>query len=241
MSDPSVKSSWTCCAKPELLRETVGTGRRRWHALAALSLSWLLFSVGAPGAQALAQDAANINPFLGPEYASWMTGAVGAIASEAERQQFQLLESDAAAAAFVTEFWQQPGRGEIKELYDRRFSEAEKRFAEGVYPGGRSDRGAIFILYGEPESIEYEEFRDIDEPDVEIWRYPKKAERGLDGERPARQYRFVKVGDRTRRFDRGDQLDPTTRRRRIPRTQLPFDRRLDQAVHLDAFGQVRRR
>ena len=181
---------------------------------AQVALALVAFVVAA--AQAANAQPENINPFLGPQYADWLVGAIGEIASEEERSAYLLLEADEEAAQFSEEFWQQPGQAAIRELYERRFAEAEKRFAEGVYAGGRSDRGTIFVLYGEPEMIEYEEFRDVRDPDVEVWRYPKKAEPGLDGERPQRTYRFVRVDDRIRRFERGDRFDPATQRRRQP-------------------------
>jgi GWxTD domain-containing protein len=179
------------------------------------------FAFGLLVAAAVAGQAELINPFLGPEYARWLVGAVGEIASDSERDEFLLLEEDEDARRFVESFWAQPSRSGIRDLYQSRYAEADRRFAEGVYPGGRTDRGAIFVLYGEPEAIEYEEFRDIEEPDVEIWRYTKQADLGLDGKKPKRTYRFVKVGDLTRRFERGGEFDPETQRRRRPRSALP--------------------
>lgn len=160
------------------------------------------------------------NPFLGPRYAQWLVGAAGDIASEAERQEYLRLESDEAAAAFIERFWS--SQGTVKQVFDQRAAEADKRYTEGTVPGRRTDRGAIYILYGDPEESEYEEHRNIDDPPVEAWRYPKKAEPGLDGERPLRTYRFIRWGEVTVRFQKGDPNDPDVRRRRRPDPLRPF-------------------
>ena len=55
----------------------------------------------------------------------------------------------------------------------------------------------MLILYGEPESIEFESPRKVGDPPLEVWNYPKDAPEGLDGEEPKRLYRFVDLGDTT--------------------------------------------
>lgn len=180
-------------------------------------LAWTLVLVMAVASAASAQDERRLeltNPFLGPRYAQWLVGAVGDIATEEERSEYLGLESDEDARAFIDEFWQ--GRGTLQQVYEQRAEEADKRFTEGTVPGRRTDRGAIFILFGEPEESEYEEHRNIDDPPVELWRYPKKAEPGLGGEKPNRTYRFIRWGEVTVRFERGDPNDPNVRRRRRP-------------------------
>ena len=80
----------------------------------------------------------------------------------------------------------------------------------------------MFILYGEPEEITYEDQRHVDDPPVEMWRYSKTAEVGLDGKKPERVYRFAKVGDLTRMFKKGSPDDPAVaRERRPPNARLP--------------------
>ena len=164
-----------------------------------------------------------IQPFLGDEYAQWMIGAIGSIASADEIDAFQRLRDDEAAAAFIQEFWlRRKKAGEednaFRDLYERRAADADDEFSEGYLPGRRTDRGAIYILYGPAEETEYEEFRDISEPDVELWRYPKKAEKGLDGRGPLRLYRFARQGDVIRFYK-----PPTeSELRRRARTRRPF-------------------
>jgi GWxTD domain-containing protein len=185
-------------------------------------LLWLV----AAALPALASDEADAlaltNFQLGPQYSQWLVGALGRIASDAERTEFLALDGDAAAAAFVERFWAQPGRDRVRRIYDERAELADRRFGEAAFPGRKTDRGTIFILYGEPEEIEYEDQRHVDEPPVELWRYAKDAEAGLDAERPERIYRFAKSGDLTRMFRKGSPEDPAViRQRRPPNARLP--------------------
>lgn len=159
------------------------------------------------------------NPLLGPAYAQWLVGAIAHMATEQERQSYLRLRNDQAAQAFIDAFWQRH-QGLIAP-YEHRAEEADRRFTEAAYPGRRTDRGTIFILYGEPDSIEYEEFRAIEEPTVERWRYDKDRPVGLDDERPKRQYRFAKSGDLTRFFKGGRSRPPRPDPSQPPRLGEP--------------------
>ena len=164
-----------------------------------------------------------INPLLGPEYARWLVGPIAELATEKERKAFLELTDDAGAKRFAEQFWQGE-RSRVRALYDERVAEADKRFAEGTYVGSETDRGAIYIVYGEPEEVEFEEHRDVRDPPVELWRYGKKAEPGLNGRRPDKTYRFTKYDDVTVRFRKGGPNDPQTRRRRQPDPFAPSGR-----------------
>lgn len=189
---------------------------RRLAALAGLALmAW-------SASPAAAQDDRKLdltNPFLGPRYAQWLVGAAGQIASDAERREYLRLESDQDAQSFIDGFW--TNREKVHQVYEQRAEEADKRFTEGTVPGRRTDRGAIHILYGDPEESEYEQHRNIEDPPVELWRYPKQAGPGLDGKKPLRTYRFIRWGEVTVRFEKGDPNDPDVRRRRRPDTFRP--------------------
>lgn len=143
------------------------------------------------------------NPLLGIEYSYWLVGPIAAIASETEVDAYLALASDEEAARFVEAFWSRRNEGTAvftktpQKLFEERGVEADKRFTEGTYPGGRTDRGTIFILYGEPEKVEFESPTEVDRPTLELWRYPKDAPKGLDGERPKTSYRFFEDGDKT--------------------------------------------
>lgn len=156
-----------------------------------------------------------INPFLGPGYASWLVGPVGQLADEEERTLYLLLESDDEAVAFVGEFWSRRDSG-LRRQFDLRAAEADKRYSESGRLGRRTDRGMVYILFGDPEKTEWEEHRDIDDPDVQLWTYAKSAAKGLNGRKPARRYRFARDGDVMRLFS-NDPADPANRRRRMLR------------------------
>jgi len=157
----------------------------------------------------------NLNPLLGPRYSRWLEGAIGRIASKSEREEYLRLDNDQAAEDFIGDFWSKPEHELIREIYQKRAKEADRNFTEAQVDGRRTDRGMVFILYGQPKEVEFEEFRDVDEPPVLLWRYDRRRSGiGLDGERPAKTFRFVKAGDLTRLFRKGDPLDPTEQRRR---------------------------
>jgi len=171
---------------------------RRGRAAALLLAAAL---VAAPG---LALDAIDLfNPLLSPDYASWLVGPYGRMASKEEIREFGALTDDEDARQFIESFWarrdpdsNRPGNP-VRDLAEERAVEADRRFTESGYPGRRTDRGAIFVLYGEPEKLEHEPGDFVGDPPLEVWRYPSGTERGLDGEKPDRRYRFVQKGDLT--------------------------------------------
>jgi GWxTD domain-containing protein len=145
-----------------------------------------------------------INPRLGPAHSQWLVGPVVEIATEDEVDRYLALDGDAAAESFIEEFWRRRrpehltlGQQSPRQLFEERAKEADSRFSEAAYLGRRTDRGKIFVLYGEPRSIEFSINPLPDEPPIEEWRYPKKAPPGLDGETPVRRYRFIKRGEET--------------------------------------------
>jgi GWxTD domain-containing protein len=159
-----------------------------------------------------------INPLLSPTYALWLAGPVARMASRAEVERYLAATSDAEAEAAIEEFWRRrdtepayPGNP-LRETFAERAEEADRRFTEAGIPGRRSDRGTIFVLYGEPEEERHEIAEHPDDPPVLLWGYPGGAGKGLDGEKPERIYRFIKRGDVTTFF---------TPNRRPPRPRLP--------------------
>jgi GWxTD domain-containing protein len=193
--------------------------RRRFAAFAAaiaVTGSGLSTLAGASQKVYSAEDL--FQPFLSASLSQWLVGPIARLATEDEIDRYLHLQSDDDARRFIEEFWARrdtdpakPGNPAL-ELYETRAAEADKKFSEAAVAGRRTDRGTIHILYGEPEAIEYEEFRDVQGPDVELWRYPKKAESGLDSRRPEREYRFAKLGDLTSFFSPHDLRDPRRRR-----------------------------
>lgn len=145
-----------------------------------------------------------LNPLLSPELAGWLVGAPGRMATDAEVREFTSLTDDAAALEFVERFWaardpdpERPGNP-VRELAEQRAAEADRRFSEAGRAGRATDRGTIYVLYGQPEKIEFEPSELYGEPPLELWRYPANAPEGLDGKRPQRLYRFVRRGDETK-------------------------------------------
>lgn len=134
-----------------------------------------------------------LHPFLSDQYAQWLVGPIARLAGDEGIAAYLAVPDDAAAAAFITAFWEK--NAELLELYESRARVADQDFEENHLPGRRTDRGTIWILYGAPESQEYEEFNDVSEPPVMIWAYPKGSEKGLDGKKPKRSYRFARQGD----------------------------------------------
>lgn len=158
------------------------------------------------------------NPLLGPDWATWLSGAISWIATEKEIEEFLLLGTDEEAEAFARAFW--AGRAEDvapfqktpEQLFEARSETADSRFSEGAWPGRRTDRGTILIVYGEPESIEFESGQKVGEPTQEVWKYAKDAEEGLDGEKPERRYRFYSRDGKTVFWDqRARLIDPRKR------------------------------
>lgn len=188
MNDRYAKSFWICCVATSL----------------ALALA-LPAAVAAAKKKKAPREASELTNFLlSPRYSQWLLGAVSRIATGAEIEAYLRLTDDEAAVAFIDEFWTGRRSPDIvwpspqpRELFESRAREADDQFSEGTHLGRRSDRGTIFILYGAPEETEYESSTEKNRPSYEVWRYPKSSEPGLDGERPEREYFFIKRGERT--------------------------------------------
>jgi len=164
----------------------------------------LLLATALAAAPTSAADPIDLfNPLLSPEYASWLVGPFARMASKDEIRRFGQLGDDEQAREFIAAFWarrdpdpKRPGNP-VRDLALERAAEADRRFTQAGYPGRRTDRGAIYVLYGEPEKMEYEPGDFVGDPPLEVWRYPSNAEKGLDGEKPDRRYRFLQKGDLT--------------------------------------------
>ncbi len=166
-----------------------------------------------------ARSAADLtNPFLGPEQSSWLIGPVARIATPEEAKTFLALTDEAQAAQFIEQFWAQrdpnPGKpgNPLREAFDERAAEADRMFSEAGYRGRRTDRGAIFVVYGPPSKTEFEISPSPAEPPIEAWAYSATTPAGLDGRKPLSIYRFIKRGDLTVAYiPRGQ--DPRLRQR----------------------------
>lgn len=165
-----------------------------------LVLALLLVAVPAAAKKKPKNPEDLFNPMLGPDYAQWLVGPIVEIATAKEVERFLELISDEEAKAFIAGFWAERNEGTPvftktpEQIFEERLAEADKRYSEGAYPGSNTDRGKIFILYGAPESIEFESGDNLNDPTLEVWYYPDdEAPEGLDGEKPAGRYRFIKI------------------------------------------------
>lgn len=155
------------------------------------------------GAAAGARHARDlVNTRLGPGYAQWLLGAVGRIAEPDEVGRYLALGNDFAAADFIEAFWERrdpdpstPGNP-VRETFDLRVREADRRFGEAGVSGRKTARGTIYVLYGPPERTDFDLPHDGG-PAVEAWFYADDAQPGLDGCQPTGSYRFRKIGDVT--------------------------------------------
>lgn len=178
-------------------------------ALRAAALGGLLLACACAGS-APPSDEQLSNIRLGPEYSQWLVGPIVRMSSHDEVDGYLALREDAAAAAFIDAYWARRGAA-VRRLFDERAEEADRRFSEGGYAGRRTDRGAIFVLHGEPKEIKFEPAEFIDEPASEVWLY-ETTELGLNGKPPMSVYRYAKLGELTvfyqRRVRRSNQYEP---------------------------------
>ena len=127
-----------------------------------------------------------VNASLGDEYSHWMLGGISYMLSKKEIKTFMSLSSDERAATFVDAFWADQG-SDLRARYEERAEQADELFPEDGLAGRSSDRGGLHIVYGPPSSVE----PDAGNSSVTLWLYPVAADKGLDGKRPKRIYRFA--------------------------------------------------
>lgn len=175
-------------------------------AVALLASACASSSGGAPaGAPPVAAVEAErlINLSLSPEYSQWLLGPVAALASPEEEQAYLALTDDAAAKAFIEDFWQRrdplPERPDnpLLTTFQQRAAVADRLYTEGGRRGSHTARGTIYVLYGKPSRTDYDIGTDPRDPPIELWFYPGEQPPGLDGEPPAPFYRFIKRGEVT--------------------------------------------
>jgi GWxTD domain-containing protein len=112
----------------------------------------------------------------------WSRGPVHCLLTEEEDSQFKNLETDEQRAKFIAEFWARrdptPGTpvNEFADHFWKRVAEADAKFVQTTDSGAISDRGQIYILFGNPtrlaggKNIEwvYENASDVDPPNFTI-------------------------------------------------------------------------
>ncbi len=120
---------------------------------------------------------------LPPKYKKWLEEEVVYIITKAEKEVFLQLQTDRERDIFIEAFWKQRDpipetpENEFKIEHYRRLDYANRRFQFGK-PGWMTDRGRIYIILGEPKSIE-SFINNKDFRDVEIWFYQNENFPGL--------------------------------------------------------------
>ncbi len=111
-------------------------------------------------AAGLAQRGRNQREIGRSEYfKKWLQEDVVYIISEEEKKVFKDLTTDEEREKFIEQFWLRRDTdprtpdNEFKEEHYRRIAYANERFASGI-PGWKTDRGRIYIAFGEPAQIE---------------------------------------------------------------------------------------
>jgi len=96
---------------------------------------------------------------LSRQYKDWLDKDVVYIISDEERKFFKDLKNDEERESFIQQFWERrnpdprSSYNSFKEEHYRRIAYANRQFASGV-PGWNTDRGRMYILYGEPDDRE---------------------------------------------------------------------------------------
>ena len=114
---------------------------------AALSLSLALGALGVVGLAGCGGGpstkrptrASLTNPFLGPEYSSWLVGPISRLATPEESAAYLVLTDDAQAQAFIQQFWDRrdpspdrPGNP-LLEAFEQRSAEADRLYSESGF------------------------------------------------------------------------------------------------------------
>jgi GWxTD domain-containing protein len=177
--------------------------RRRGLFAALAGAALLAAACGPPGEVTPHHTAALNNTYLSPALSQWLIGAISQMASPEEVRAYLELRDDATAESFIEAFWgardadpSRPGNP-LRELFEQRERDADRRFSEAGYLGRRTDRGRTYVLYGDPAKADYEINPHEGDPPVERWVYGTESRVGLNRRRPAPVYRFVKRGDLT--------------------------------------------
>jgi len=92
-------------------------------------------------------------------FKKWLDEDVVYIISEEEKKVFKDLQTDEEREKFIEQFWirrdtdPRTPDNEFKEEHYRRIAYANERFPSGI-PGWKTDRGRIYITFGQPAEIE---------------------------------------------------------------------------------------
>lgn len=122
---------------------------------------------------------------LHPAFRKWLEEEVVYIITPREKEVFLMLETDRERRIFIEAFWKQRDpvpetpTNEFKEEHERRIKYANQWLGkDSPGPGWRSDMGRIYIILGEPKSVErYENVPNVHP--VIVWNYTGMSQYGL--------------------------------------------------------------
>ncbi len=98
------------------------------------------------------------------------------VATSQEIDQYEVLSGEEVKREFLFEFWKKRDpdlttrTNEAKEEYMRRVEYVERKYRTFTKSGYKTDRGRVYLLYGEPDEIDMHP-NDYDKKPYEIWFY----------------------------------------------------------------------
>jgi GWxTD domain-containing protein len=96
----------------------------------------------------------------------WLDGPVHYIIDTDEIKEFKAQKTDKDRAAFIERFWRRrdptPNTivNEYRQLFWNRVRDANEKFLDSSKLGWQTDRGKIYILYGQPDEVKEDPFAD---------------------------------------------------------------------------------
>lgn len=133
----------------------------------------LLLCAAAIASRAVAEDGA-----AGLPDRAWRNGPVRYLLTREDYLRYGKLKTAEARAAFADRFWRQwdpdpaTPANEFREHFEQRVAEANRRFAWPPVEGWRTDRGRVYIVIGEPDSV-LRLGGDPDSLEREVWVYSR--------------------------------------------------------------------
>lgn len=103
--------------------------------------------------------AANVFAEVSRQYREWGESGVQYLMMKQEKLDWAALKTDADAKAFIDLFWARRDptpdtpANELRQQFEARIADAEKRFTVGRTPGPQTGRGLVYVLVGEPSQV----------------------------------------------------------------------------------------
>ncbi|MBI3189027.1 MAG: GWxTD domain-containing protein [Ignavibacteriales bacterium] len=98
------------------------------------------------------------------------------LANGSDKEQYEQLTDVEAKRRFIAQFWQKrdpdPSTpfNELRIEYRKRIEQANQQYARGFVPGWKTERGRVFVVYGQCDDVE--RFTSTEEANpYEVWHY----------------------------------------------------------------------